>query len=127
MRPDLLKLFAISGMVLVFSDAHRFRSDAAEGDGVKPPVAADDQLARELGRKVLAIQQVLKNPKAPGAMRAITDLGHDSRHYVMVRGWLVQELAGATSIRDANQGKAGGELDERITFLRKAIRAIDLE
>ena len=101
---------------------------AEENVAVKTPAAsADDQSARELGRKVLAVRQALANPKAPGAMQAITDLGLDSRHYVMVRGWLVQELAGATSIRDANRGKVTVELNERIDFLHKAIRAIDLE
>ena len=80
-----------------------------------------------IGRKVLAIQHALKNPSAPDSMKAVTELGHDSRYYVIVRGWLSQELAGCQSINDAHRGQVPKELTERIAFLRKAIRAIDLE
>jgi hypothetical protein len=104
---------------------------AADGDAAKAPAVDEasgkEQSERDLGIKVLAVQKAIRNPKAPGAMDAITALGRDSRYYVMVRGWLVQELAGAESIRDANRKEIAAELRERIDFLHKAIRAIDLE
>jgi len=91
------------------------------------PLTKDDQAALELGHKVQAIQRVLRNPKAPDALKAVTELGHDSRFYVMVRGWLREQLAGDQSILDANKGQASKEVMDRISFLQKAIRAIDLE
>ena len=125
-----LHLCITAAAALLVSPVFSASVRAADDDAAKANAAkqsASDQTAHDLGRKVFAVQQALKNPKAPGAMKAITDLGHDSRYYVMVRGWLVQELAGAESIRDANREKAPAELRERIDFLHKAIRAIDLE
>jgi len=86
--------------------------------------------ATRVGQAVLDIRQALHEPDLPdaGRMEAITRLGHDSRYYTMVRGWLVQELKGLESIRSA-RGAAGdtGDLERRIEFLGKAIRALDLE
>ncbi len=88
---------------------------------------SDDQTALELGRKVLAIREAIQNPRGPNAMKAVTDLGHDQRYYVMVRGWLSYQLEGDMGIFDAAKGPTRDEVKERINFLRKAIRAIDLE
>ena len=81
----------------------------------------------ELGYRVAAINAALHNPAAPGAMQAITDLGHDQRYYVMVRGWLMYQLQGDMSILQASQGQAQESMRERVDFIRQAIRAIDLE
>lgn len=86
-----------------------------------------DETALELGRKVLAVRNAIQNPRAPNAMKAVTDLGRDQRYYVMVRGWLSYQLEGDTSILDAAKGHARDEVKERINFLKQAIRAIDLE
>lgn len=86
-----------------------------------------DEEALWLGHKVLAIKASIQDPNAPHAMRAIMELGTDSRYYVMVRGWLSQQLQGDTSILDASKNKVRPEIRERIEFLQKAIRAIDLE
>ena len=86
-----------------------------------------DEEALELGRKVLAIQAAIENPEARDAMGAITDLGLDARHYMMVRGWLSEQLRADRSVRDAYQGQAPARIEERIEFLQRAIRAIDLE
>jgi hypothetical protein len=83
--------------------------------------------ATQLGQQVLALRAALHNPDAPDAMRAVTSLGLDSRHYVMVWGWLSQQLQGDRSIADAASGKVSPELERRIDFLERAIRAIDLE
>lgn len=86
-----------------------------------------DHAAMELGRKVLAVRQALQSPGEANAMQAVTDLGHDQRYYVMVRGWLTFQLEGDRSILAAAGEQAPHEVRERIIFLEKAIRAIDLE
>ncbi|MFO1491367.1 MAG: hypothetical protein U1F77_07460 [Kiritimatiellia bacterium] len=91
------------------------------------PPAAEDPDALELGRKVLAVQRAIQDPTSPGAMEAVTALGHDQRYYVMVRGWLSQQLAADRSLRDANKERTPKPVLDRIDFLQKAIRAIDLE
>ena len=93
----------------------------------EPAAADDDRAALELGRKVLAVRRAIEHPQAPGALEAVKALGLDSRHYVMVRGWLRQQLSGDTSIRDASGEKTPRAIVDRIAFLEKAIRAIDLE
>jgi hypothetical protein len=87
----------------------------------------DDQAAMELGRKVLAVRQAIREPGAASAMQAVTDLGHDQRYYVMVRGWLSYQLEGDRSILAAAGEQTPREVMDRITFLEQAIRAIDLE
>jgi len=86
-----------------------------------------DHAAMELGRKVLAVRQAIQSPGEANAMQAVTDLGHDQRYYVMVRGWLTFQLEGDRSILAAAGEQASREVRERIIFLEKAIRAIDLE
>lgn len=86
-----------------------------------------DTEATELGYRVSAINAALEHPEAPGAMQAITDLGHDQRYYVMVRGWLMYQLQGDMSILQASQGQAQENIRARVDFIRQAIRAIDLE
>ena len=86
-----------------------------------------DAEAIELGYRISAINVALQNPTEPGAMRAITDLGHDQRYYVMVRGWLMYQLQGDMSILQASQGPAQATVRARVDFIQRAIRAIDLE
>lgn len=81
----------------------------------------------ELGRKVLAVREAIQTPGATNAMQAITDLGHDQRYYVMVRGWLACQLEGDRSILATAGGQTPDEVRARIHFLEQAIRAIDLE
>ena len=80
-----------------------------------------------LGHRVLAIAAAIRNPDAPDAMGAVLELGLDSRYYVMVRGWLVMQLRGDLSISQARNGDVSPQIAERIAFLEKAIRSIDLE
>ena len=87
----------------------------------------DDQAALELGRRVQAVREAIQHPEAPDALQAITDLGHDQRYYVMVRGWLAYQRQGDMSIVAASSGQAPQHIRERIRFLDRAIRAIDLE
>ena len=87
----------------------------------------EDQAALELGYRVQAVREAIQHPEAPHALEAITDLGHDQRYYVMVRGWLLYQRQGDMSIADASRGQTPGHIRTRIRFLDRAIRAIDLE
>ena len=80
-----------------------------------------------LGQKVLAVQHAIANPDLLDSMPAILALGHDSRYYVLVRGWIVEKLRGDQSIATVMGDEMPPELEKRIEFLEKAIRAIDLE
>jgi len=86
-----------------------------------------DQHALELGRKVLAISEAIENPQAPKAMDAVTDLGHDQRYYIMVRGWLSYQLQGDNSILDASAERTDQQVKDRIHLLQQSIRMLDLE
>lgn len=90
-------------------------------------LSKEDQAALELGRKVLAAAEAIKRPDAPDAMKAITALGHDQRHYVMVRGWLAYQLHAERSLLEANKGRDKARFEKRVAFLEKAIRMVDLE
>ena len=84
--------------------------------------------ALELGHRVLAVKNALQDPETPGALAAVVDLGTDSRHYVMVRGWLMLQLKADTSILEATRESAlPPDIETRVDFIKTAIRAIDLE
>jgi len=89
--------------------------------------AGSDEEALQLGRQVQAASAAILDPELAGAMRAITDLGTDSRYYTMVRGWLHEQLKGDRSIVAAAGAGVKPRLEARIRFCEKAIRAIDLE
>lgn len=90
--------------------------------------ASDELDVCKLGQAVLAIQNAIANPDAPYSLDAVKELGLKTAHYSMVRGWLVQELSGAESIKSSQKKVAiNSVIDARIDFLKKAIRAIDLE
>jgi hypothetical protein len=93
------------------------------------PASPPDQSAEalDLGLKILAIHHALDHPELPASLKAITDLGTDSRHYSMVRGWLSQLLSADESIASASKDNTPPRITTRIAFLKKAIRAIDLE
>ena len=90
-------------------------------------LSPEDQTALELGRKVSAVAAALKDPRKPGAMQAVVELGLDQRYYGLVRGWLSQQLRGDLSIRGASGERTPDLVEKRIEFLERAIRAIDLE
>lgn len=90
-------------------------------------VAGGDGEALQLGRQVQAAGAAILDPESAGAMQAITDLGTDSRYYAMVRGWLLEQIKGDRSIVAAAGPGGHPHLETRISFLEKAVRAIDLE
>ena len=84
--------------------------------------------ACRVGEAVLAISRTLDDPTQEGALAAVTDLGHETRYYILVRGWLVQELAGCEGIESVGKPEVmRPELEAKIAFLKRAIRVIDLE
>ena len=87
--------------------------------------AMTDVEAMALGYKVAAVKVAIQEPAVPGAMQAITSLGHDQRYYVMVRGWLTYQLQGDMSLLEANPDQP--VVQTRVDFVQRAIRAIDLE
>jgi len=87
----------------------------------------ENQDAILLGRRVQAVREAIQHPDAPHSLEAITDLGHDQRYYIMVRGWLAFQLQGDMSIVEASRGRVPEYVSTRIRFLNRAIRAIDLE
>ena len=73
------------------------------------------------------VQAALADPTAQDSLQAVRDLGLDSRHYVMVRGWLGLQLRGDRDIVAASQGQVSRGRLQRIEFLERASRAIDRE
>jgi hypothetical protein len=124
----LLLLAAIFACITALTPL--YNPAAAAGDTTKPGATAmtnEDREALELGRKVLAVQRALEHPQEAESLEAVKALGLDSRYHVMVRGWLSEKLRGDQSIRDASKERTPQKIKDRIAFLEKAIRAIDLE
>ena len=88
---------------------------------------SSDHVACELGTGVLEVANAISDPTRDGAMDAITTLGTDSRYYLMVRGWLVQQIAADRSILSTGSGASRDDLKNRVAELQRAIRLIDLE
>ena len=96
----------------------------AEASGVKESATEE----YKIGVMVKALARAIASPDEPDSLQIISQYGTDSRYYVMIRGWLVQELSGVQSQLDANRNdNAKVELTERVAFLTQAIRRIDLE
>ena len=83
---------------------------------------------RAIGTMVQAIDKAITDAQ-PDSLELIYQYGTDSRYYVMIRGWLVQELTGVQSQLDAykQQDKRRQQLAHKVSFLKQAIRRIDLE
>ncbi|QDO82273.1 hypothetical protein FM037_02235 [Shewanella psychropiezotolerans] len=85
-----------------------------------------------VGVMVEEISDALTKPNDTESLATISQYGTDSRYYVMIRGWLVQELAGVQSQLDASQTNESNSENkqkfiDKVTFLQRAIRRIDLE
>ncbi|MCL1042864.1 hypothetical protein L2712_14550 [Shewanella marisflavi] len=81
---------------------------------------------QELGVMVQALQQAIATPSAEH-LEVIARYGTDSRYYVMIRGWLVQQLSGLESQLAAHGDQAPEALRAQAEHLKAAIRRIDLE
>ncbi|GIU12462.1 hypothetical protein [Shewanella sp. MBTL60-007] len=89
-------------------------------------VTQSDEYA--IGVMVKSLDNAIKHPSEK-SLTTITSYGTDSRYYVMIRGWLVQELQGANSQLDAyrQDDEIKIRLQRKVDFLKRAIRRIDLE
>ena len=98
---------------------------------IATPAMASEPLQSEeyaIGVMVKSLDNAIQHPSAD-ALELISQYGTDSRYYVMIRGWLVQELQGANSQLAANRKEDmhKAKLQQRVDFLQQAIRRIDLE
>ncbi|MXR69212.1 hypothetical protein GNT65_11070 [Shewanella sp. JBTF-M18] len=90
-------------------------------------IQAQEQAEQQaLGAMVQVLQQAIASP-SPQHLEVIARYGTDSRYYVMVRGWLVQELSGIESQLAAHGDSAPEAMRAKAEHLRAAIRRIDLE
>ena len=81
-----------------------------------------------IGIMVKSIQSAIDHPEQHDSLTTIFEYGGDSRYYVMIRGWLMQELASAKSQQSAVKDTAAKEkISRKVQFLQQAIRGIDLE
>ncbi|NRD75829.1 hypothetical protein HQQ94_21940 [Shewanella sp. VB17] len=84
------------------------------------------------GIMIEEISIALDNPDLSSSLITIMKYGTDSRYYVMIRGWLTQELNGVQSQLDAigekqQDSEHKQKFTEKVYFLKQAIRRIDLE
>ena len=88
-----------------------------------------DSLLLYKGQAITAVQWALDNYSDSTALDSVYRYGVDSRLYVMIRGWLVQELQGVQSILGSTPptSKHYKKLQERESFLERSIQRIDLE
>ena len=91
-------------------------------------LSSPEKEALRVGQLILAIRAILDDLTLPNAMSTVTELGADSRYYVLVRGWLSEQLKADQSILDATRDDdIQVKISRRAAFLKDAIRAIDLE
>ncbi len=84
--------------------------------------------AYEIGAMVQNIQVALKAPNDQQSLQTIINYGTDSRYYMMIRGWLFQELVAVESqLHASKEAKIRAKFQNKSNFLKQAIRAIDLE
>ncbi|WOT04739.1 hypothetical protein [Shewanella youngdeokensis] len=77
---------------------------------------------------VQQLDKAITNPQT-SSITIISQYGRDSRYYVMVRGWLMQELLGTKSQLEAyrQQDEHQRKLQQKVLLLQQALRRIDLE
>lgn len=81
-----------------------------------------------VGQMVEQVSHAIKHPDTDNAFETITQAGTDSRYYVMIRGWLMQELSGVQSQLNATRDDTKkAAFQARVDFLQRAVRRIDLE
>ena len=88
---------------------------------------AEESEACKLGADVIKVAAAIRDPTREGALAEITALGTDSRYYVMVRGWLTQQIDADRSILATGSGASREDLAIRVAQLERAVRLIDLE
>ncbi|MGS0680342.1 hypothetical protein ACVBIL_04170 [Shewanella sp. 125m-7] len=109
----------IASSLFVFSTLFAIPAMATE------PTQSDEYA---IGVMVKSLDSAIKSP-SPESLALINQYGTDSRYYVMIRGWLVQELQGVNSQLSAyrKDDALKAKLQQKADFLTQAIRRIDLE
>lgn len=83
---------------------------------------------QRIGAMVLEIQAALETPGDPKSLETIVNYGHDTRYYVMIRGWMVELRSGVHSQLDATQDPELKKKHRKAhSFLEQVIRGLDLE
>lgn len=83
---------------------------------------------QRIGAMVQSIDTAIDAPQDPKSLMTLARYGTDTRYYVMIRGWLVQELGNVESQLEANRDpQLKARFQRKADFLRTAIRRIDLE
>ncbi len=125
------RLTIVLALVVLCGCANTDNASTAEQEAGNTTLTKEDKHALELGRKIIRIKAALQIPEKQASVDAVTELGLDSRYYVMVRGWILQHInmtqsyLGTTTYKESEQRKS--EIDDRIASLQKMLRAIDLE
>lgn len=100
------------------------------------PVGSAEQTTEEIkqseeykiGTMVKAISAALHAPERPASLETIAKYGTDSRYYVMIRGWLIQERQGTQSQLESTRPRGKKEeFQQKVDFLNRCIRRIHLE
>ncbi len=88
----------------------------------------ENNIYTHAGKMVSEVSQSISDIEREGALDSIAEYGTDTRYYILIRGWLKQELEGVESLlsvaRDEEKKIA---LLKKKSFLERAIRRIDLE
>ena len=120
-----MRMLRMLALGLVFCAGFYCWGSGAEVEGAKD---LSDSEEYRVGVMVKEISAALQNSADPKSFELITTYGHDSRYYVMIRGWLVQELSGTQSqVRKNDDSALNRQKIQKVDFLTKAIRRIDLE
>lgn len=130
-RQTSLRLVLVLGAVLILWGCSNTGGNTAGNQQAQNATESATQSTAEsirVGEMVAAVGYAIKHPQKADSLAVITAAGTDSRHYVMIRGWLVQELSGVESQLQAHRDiEAKAKFQDKVDFLRRAIRRIDLE
>jgi hypothetical protein len=120
--PRMLVVWRCCCLVVGLNVAMMIQVSGQEGKALK---ASEEY---RIGVMVKAVAAAIQSPEKSDSMGVIVRFGTDSRYYVMIRGWLKQELSGAQSLFDvARDPQQKAKFELKVSFLKKAIRRIDLE
>ena len=123
-----MKCFALSHATRSATVVVLLLSSLLSGSALADNDLSNNQSEYQIGVMVNAIDKAITDAQ-PDSLELIYQYGTDSRYYVMIRGWLVQELTGVQSQLDAHrqQDERRQQLAHKVSFLKQAIRRIDLE
>lgn len=120
-----MQLQLFSRLLISVSVAMLCATSLATGEN-RPQNLKSEEYA--IGVMVKSIQAALFEPEKSKSFTVIVAYGHDSRYYVMIRGWVTQELQSTESqLSCITNEETKRKLMIRDEFLKRVIRNIDLE